>query len=72
MAKHPKVSPNEMMQMLELYNTYGTYAAVARKMRRHPQTVSKYIGLAIAAQGSASTENTVEETDKTIIIKITK
>ena len=72
MSKHPKVSPTEMMQMLELYNSYGTYAAVARKMRRHPDTVSKYVRLAIAAQGSASREEVVEETEKTIIIKITK
>ena len=71
MRRNKKVSPNEMMQMLELYNSYGTYAAVARKMHRHPDTVSKYVRLAIAAQGSLGSQQVIEESGKTIIIKLT-
>lgn len=49
MGAHMKVSPAEMRRFMELYDTYGTYAAVAREMHRSPQTVSKYIRMAIAA-----------------------
>ena len=39
----PRVSPTEIVEMQRLYRELGTYAAVARKMKRSPETVSRYV-----------------------------
>ena len=38
-----RVSPTEIVEMQRLYRELGTYAAVARKMKRSPETVSRYV-----------------------------
>lgn len=40
-AKH--VTPEEIVEMLNLYNQLGTYAAVGQKMGRSGSTVAKYV-----------------------------
>ena len=39
----PRVSPTEIVEMQRLYRELGTYAAVARKMKRNPETVARYV-----------------------------
>lgn len=39
----PRVSPTEIVEMQRLYRELGTYAAVARRMKRSPETVSRYV-----------------------------
>ena len=39
----PRVSPTEIVEMQRLYRELGTYAAVARKMKRSPETVARYV-----------------------------
>lgn len=39
----PRVSPAEIVEMQRLYRELGTYAAVARKMKRSPETVARYV-----------------------------
>ena len=39
----PRVSPTEVVEMQRLYRELGTYAAVARKMKRSPETVARYV-----------------------------
>lgn len=41
--KSARVSRLEAEKMLELYLKLGTYAAVAAKMDRHPDTVSRWV-----------------------------
>lgn len=43
MAKGTKVSEKEKRQMLELYQELGTFKAVAKKLNRSPDTVSRYV-----------------------------
>lgn len=38
-----RVSPTEIIEMQRLYREYGTYAAVAKKMKRSPETVARYV-----------------------------
>lgn len=38
-----RVSPQEIVEMHRLYKELGTYAAVARKMGRSANAVSKYV-----------------------------
>lgn len=42
-AKGTKVLQREKKKMWELYQTLGSYAKVAKKMRRNPDTVSRYV-----------------------------
>ena len=42
-AKGTRVNNREKRRMWELYQTLGSYAAVAKKMRRSPDTVAKYV-----------------------------
>ena len=42
-AKGTKVSQKEKEKMWKLYQELRTYTAVARKMRRSPDTVSRYV-----------------------------
>ncbi|MEE1017606.1 MAG: helix-turn-helix domain-containing protein [Ruminococcus sp.] len=39
----PRVTPEEIVEMLQLYNKYGNYAAVGREIGRSGSTVSKYV-----------------------------
>lgn len=41
----PKVTPLEIVEMIDLYNSLGSYAEVARhlKVKRSESTVSKYV-----------------------------
>lgn len=43
-SKGTKVSPKEVEKMVQLYAELGTYKAVAKRMRRDPDTVAKYVG----------------------------
>lgn len=42
-AKGTKVLQKEKKKMWELYQTLGSYTKVAKKMRRSPDTVSRYV-----------------------------
>ena len=42
-AKGTKVSQREKKRMWELYQQLGTFKAVAKKMKRSPDTVSRYV-----------------------------
>lgn len=42
-SKGTKVTQKEVKQMVILYQRLGSYKLVAKKMRRNPQTVAKYI-----------------------------
>ena len=39
----PRVTPQEIVEMLRLYAKLGTYAAVGREIGRSGSTVAKYI-----------------------------
>lgn len=39
----PRVTPEEIVEMLRLYNKLGNYAAVGRIVGRSGSTVSKYV-----------------------------
>jgi DNA invertase Pin-like site-specific DNA recombinase len=41
--KGSRITPDEIKEMAILYDQLGTYAAVARKMGRSADSVSKYI-----------------------------
>lgn len=49
-SKGTKVSAKEIERMVQLYEELGTYKAVAKKMRRDPDTVAKYVGRRVAIQ----------------------
>lgn len=49
-SKGTKVSAKEIEKMVQLYEELGTYKAVAKKMRRDPDTVAKYVGRRQAIQ----------------------
>lgn len=42
-AKGTKVAETEREKMWQLYQQLGTYKAVAKKMRRSPDTVSRHV-----------------------------
>ena len=42
-AKGTKVTETEREKMWQLYQQLGTYKAVAKKMRRSPDTVSRHV-----------------------------
>jgi IS30 family transposase len=42
-AKGTRVTQREKRRMWELYQALGSYAAVAKKLRRSPDTVAKYV-----------------------------
>ena len=42
-AKGTKVTQREKKRMWELYQELGSYKKVAKKMRRNPDTVSRYV-----------------------------
>ena len=39
----PRITPEEIEKMILLYDKLGTYAAVAREIKRSPDSVAKYI-----------------------------
>jgi len=52
-AKNTRVTQKEKEKMWELYQTLGSFAAVAKKMRRDPGTVSRHVREYEAAIGAA-------------------
>lgn len=52
MAK--RVTQKEKIKMWELYQKFGSYSKVAKKMRRNPDTVSRYVHEYEAAVNTAS------------------
>lgn len=42
-AKGTRVNNREKRRMWELYQTLGSYTKVAKRMRRSPDTVAKYV-----------------------------
>lgn len=42
-AKGTRVTNREKRRMWELYQQLGSYAKVAKRLRRSPDTVSKYV-----------------------------
>lgn len=48
-CKGTKVSQKEIERMVELYEQLGTFKAVAKRMRRSPSTVAKYLGQVLVA-----------------------
>ena len=52
-AKGTKVSQQEVKKMYDLFKQLGTYKAVAKKLRRNPDTVSRHIKAYEAALGMA-------------------
>ncbi len=58
MAK--KVTQKEQERMWKLYQEYGCFKTVAKKMRRSPDTVSKYVHMyeaAVAVAGIMKNSN---------------
>jgi IS30 family transposase len=49
-----RVTQKEKEKMWQLYQQLGTFAKVAKKMKRHPDTVSRYVREYEAAVGAAS------------------
>ena len=47
------VSEKEAQKMWDLYQTLGTYSAVAKKMRRSAETVSRHVSRVEASIGTA-------------------
>ena len=39
----PRITPEEIVEMIRLYKQLGTYAAVAREMGRSASSVSTYV-----------------------------
>lgn len=54
MAKGTRVTEKEKERMWRLYQEIGCFATVAKKMRRCPDTVSRYVHEYEAAVGAAS------------------
>ena len=52
--KGTKVSKKEELRMWELYQQLGSYTAVAKKMRRHADTVSRHVQIYEAALAVAN------------------
>lgn len=52
-AKGTRVTAKEKKKMWELYQELGSYAKVGKKMRRSPDTVSKYVAEYNAAYRTA-------------------
>lgn len=52
-AKNTRVTQKEKEKMWEMYQSLGSFAAVAKKMRRDPGTVSRHVREYEAAIGAA-------------------
>ena len=53
-CKGTKVNQREIKRMWELYQKLGSYTAVAKKMRRSRDTVSRYVAQYETAVGVAN------------------
>ena len=53
-AKGTRVTQREKEKMWQLYQEVGSFAKVAKKMRRNPDTVSRYVREYEAAVSAAS------------------
>ena len=54
MAKGTRVTQQEKEKMWQLYQEIGSFAKVAKKLRRSPDTVSRYVREYEAAVNAAS------------------
>ena len=60
----PRVSPAEIIEMQRLYRELGTYAAVARKVKRSPDTVSRYVKMKDVPRNiRIAVENLIQNTE---------
>lgn len=60
----PRVSPTEIVEMKRLYRELGTYAAVARKVKRSPDTVSRYVKMKDVPRNiRIAVENLIQNTE---------
>lgn len=55
-CKGTKVTKREMNKMWALYQDLGSYKAVAKKMKRSPDTVAKYVSRVEAVVNTAQTD----------------
>lgn len=55
-AKGTKVTQKEKNKMWQLYQELGTYKAVAKKMKRSPDTVAKYVAQIESVVGTAQAD----------------
>ena len=55
-AKGTKVTQREKNRMWTLYQDLGSYKAVAKKMKRSPDTVAKYVSQIEAVVGTAQAD----------------
>ena len=53
-TKGTRVTQKEKEKMWQMYQQLGSFAKVAKKMRRDPSTVSRYVHEYEAAVGAAS------------------
>lgn len=53
MTKGTRVTQKEKEKMWQLYQQLGSFKKVAKKMRRNPDTISKYVREYEAAVGAA-------------------
>ena len=53
-TKGTRVTQKEKEKMWQMYQKLGSFAKVAKKMRRNPDTVSRYVREYEAAVGAAS------------------
>lgn len=49
-SKGTRVTPKEVERMVKLFNQCHSYTKVAKKMRRSPSTVSKYVSERLIAE----------------------
>lgn len=55
-AKGTRVSQKEKNRMWALYQDLGSYAAVAKRMKRSPDTVAKYVAQIESVVGTAQAD----------------
>ena len=60
-----RVSPQEIVEMHRLYKELGTYAAVARKMGRSANSVSKYVQMKDVPRNIRLTVDSLIQKEKT-------
>lgn len=59
----PRVTTAEIVEMQQLYCELGAYAAVARKMKRSPETVAGYVKMrGVPRNIRVTVENLLQQT----------
>jgi IS30 family transposase len=66
-TKGTKVSKRERARMWQLYQDLGSYTAVAKKLHRNPDTVSRHVAIVEATITAA--ERQTNSTSSVIVIK---